>query len=221
MVAEKTDTNKKIKVSIIDDQKVYRDALKEQLSKDDRVILYKEYDSGLDFAKDLDQPFHPDVCLIDIVLNDISGVEVAKLVRRKHPNVHVILMTAYPSSSSFNEASQIGADYIEKGTRGEILLNKIVTSFESPLNEQIFSFHKFSEEVNHYLLLFAKELEAIQSRTADLSEFQRKVLKLRKAGKSIDEIAQLMDISPFTVRTHINRGLKKLNLPNFLKFINL
>ena len=221
MVKDNLKVDQKIKVCIIDDEKAYRDAIKEHLRSDKRVMLYKEYESGFDFIKDLEQPFQPDVCLIDIVLNDISGIDVGKLIKRKNPNIHIIFMTAYPNVSSFNEATQIGADYIEKGSRGEILLDKIIMTVESTTKEQIFSFQKLGDEMGHFFFLFAKELESVQSRVEELSDLQRKVLKLRKADKPVSEIAKLLNMSPYTVRTHINRGLKKLKLPNFIKFINL
>ena len=63
------------------------------------------------------------------------------------------------------------------------------------------------------------EPDALEKRSFELPENQIRVIKLRKSGKSIKEIAQIMGIEPGTVHTHLKRALKKLNLPNLLDYI--
>ena len=83
-------------------------------AEDERICIYSEYDSGTAFIKGLNSPFKPDVCLIDVVLKDISGIEYGKRIKEKKPDIHTVIMTAYPDAESFSEARKIGADYVEK-----------------------------------------------------------------------------------------------------------
>ncbi|MDH4129828.1 MAG: response regulator transcription factor, partial [Spirochaetota bacterium] len=134
---EKSDFKNYIKVCIIDDDESYRLLLKKVLEIDDRIKLYGEYSTGKSFIKDLGSPFKPDVCLVDIYLNDISGIECCKQIKEKKPEVHLIVMTAHPDPQTFVEARKLGADYLQKGTRVEAIINKIITSYESKRGESL------------------------------------------------------------------------------------
>ncbi len=211
-----------IKVCILEDDEAYKDTLKEVLSQDDRIKVYGEYSLGARFIQDLNSPFEPDVCLIDIRLADnISGMECARQIKEKNAHIHVIIMTAYPDSQSLAQSKTIGADYIQKGTIGEVLVNKIITHFNFSKKEQIISINHTDEKDSGYIILLAKEIDEIKKRAQELSYYQREVLRLRKADKSINEIADLLNMKNNTVRTHLERGLKKLNLPKILKYIDL
>lgn len=212
-----------IKVTIIDDDESHRDYLKAILKKDQRIELFSEFESAYAFLKEFKEVINIDVCLVDVYLGDMSGIELAKMIKKHSPLTHIIIITAYPDLSNFSEAFiQLEADYIEKGTGAELILDKIIARSHQPsMEEQFLSLKKITQEAKKYFFLFASELEGIQLRVDKLSKVQRKVLQLRKGGRSIDDIAKQLKISASTVRTHINRGLKKLGLPNILKYIDL
>jgi DNA-binding NarL/FixJ family response regulator len=214
MNSEKT----RIKVAIIDDNKSYRDSLKKVLEEDERICIYSEYDSGAAFIKGLDSPFKPDVCLIDVVLKDISGIECGKRIKDKKPDIHIVIMTAYPDAESFSEARKIGADYVEKGPRLEALIDQIITTSVPGQREKLISLKSDGQlKIGHLDLL--NELDALEKRALELSENQIKVIKLKKSGKSVKEIARIMGVEPGTVHTHLKRALKKLHPPNLLDYI--
>ena len=129
--------NNRIKVSIIDDSKAYRNSLRNILEADRRICICDEYDSGTAFINVLDSNFQPDICLIDVVLKDMSGIECAKKIKEKDPNIHIVIMTACPNTESFSEARKIGADYIEKGSRFEAIIDHIITKCSSSMNNNI------------------------------------------------------------------------------------
>ncbi len=206
-----------IKVSITDDDDSYREVLKTILDADPRIKIYNTYATGKRFLQDLNSPFLPDVCLIDFVLTDMTGIECGKRVKEINPDIHIIIMTAFPDANSFSEAIKIGADFVEKGPRIESLLDQLITS-NSLNSERVISLQKDSKlKMKH--LDFLNQLEAIQKRSSELSKMQYEVLMLKKEGKSNDEIAQLLNIDKGTVRTHIKRAMKKLDLPDLLDYI--
>lgn len=208
----------RIKVSIVDDSPSYMDSLREILGEDSRIRIYNEYDSGAAFIRDLDSSFRPDVCLIDVVLKDMSGIECARRIREMGLDIHIVIMTAYPDAKSFSEARKLGADYVEKGPRLEAILDKIITTSSTSQNESLISLKSDGGlKIRHIDLI--NELEALENRARDLSENQIKVLKLRKSGKSVKEIARIMGVEPGTVHTHIKRALKKLKVPDVLDYI--
>ncbi|HEO65599.1 MAG TPA: response regulator transcription factor [Spirochaetes bacterium] len=215
----------KIKVCIIDDDLVYRDHIKSILIKDDRIRLYGEYSSALAFIPQLNAPFQPDVCLVDMVMPEMLGIECARLIKLSKPHIHVILITGFPTQESMTEAREIGADYVQKGTIGEKMMDKIITNLNAD-KEHFFSLNRSLidpsiEKANKKALQIIQHYETMQDNVSKLSPTQRKVIQLRKENKSVSEIASELNMTIPTVTTHLHRGLKKLNIPNLLEHINI
>ncbi len=207
-----------IKVSIIEDDEAYMDSLK-QILLNDRLHLYGDYTSGHEFLSTLNSPFQPDVCLVDIVLGDMSGIDCCKRIKETKPDVQLIIMTAYPDVKTFSEARQLGADYVEKGTRIETLMDKLITMMESSKNESLISISNHTKLGFEDYLNLVNELEASNARSLNLSEKQIQVLRLKNSGKSLGEIAKMLNMSYGTVQTHLTRAMNKLKLPNLLDYI--
>lgn len=214
--------DKRIKISILDDEKTYRQLIKKIVSQDDRITVLGEYAYASDFLNSLKSPFKPDVCLMDIKLTgDMTGIECGLLAKQLAPGIHIIFMTGYPDSQTLLKAKEINADYIEKGTIGEYLIDRLITQVRQ--KEQLISI-KSSNTTENYKKSFIdliNSLEESQSRVQSLSDQQRLIMKLKQEGKTISEISKVLDIKPNTVSSHIERAAKKLSLPDPLKFIDL
>ncbi|MDH4129487.1 MAG: response regulator [Spirochaetota bacterium] len=207
----------RIKVCIVSCDKIYSERLKDIIINDDSLWFYGEYSSGSNFIKFFESPFKPDVCLIDNNIKDYSGIELAKKIKLKNPNTHIILISDNVTSSSLAAARQYNADYIEKGTHIEGIINKIIDR-QRFQTEQVISLNHAKHEGFEFIEL-ANELELIQNRLKSLSENQAKVLQLKKIGMSVNDIAKTLGMNIETARTHIKRGLKKLKLPNILDYL--
>ncbi|MDH4127442.1 MAG: response regulator transcription factor [Spirochaetota bacterium] len=212
-------SNDLIKVAIIEDDESYKESIKEVLAKDEHIRIYREYSIGRDFINDLNSPFQPDVCLVDIVLGDMSGVDCCKQAKIKKPNIHLVLMTAYPDPKTFAEAREIGADYIEKGPRMKAFIKDIITTVKSSKEEQFISINSQTDKLNIRYLELAGELEKVKKNFSLLSDNQLKVLKLKKLGKTEKAIAEILNMNQGTVHTHVKRAFKKLKIPNLLDYI--
>ncbi|GMT50176.1 MAG: DNA-binding response regulator [bacterium] len=218
MNANKLSDKTFIKVSIIDDDKSYRSCLKKILEKDNRIRFYNEYDNGHAFLNSIQSPFQPDVCLLDIVLKDISGIVCGKRIKEKHPDMHIIIMTAYPDAKTFTEAREIGADYLEKGPRIEAFLDKIITTIATSKRERFISL-QMGDDLKFEYLELANKLEKAKNRLSTLTNKQLTALKLKVAGQSEKEIAQALNVNPGTAHTHVKRALEKLKLPDLLDYV--
>ena len=214
---DKIDVLNPIKLAIVDDDTSYRTSLKDLLQGDPRIILYREYETGIDFIRDINSPFKPDVCLIDIKLGDVSGIECAKRMKDVNPNIPIIIMTAFPCVNTFSEARKIGADYIEKNSRAESLFKKIILSSKTSPEELIFSISQSKLSCEDLKLIC--QLEKAKKRYSTLSKCQIKILKLKKTGKSIKEISEILEVHPGTVGTQLSRAYEKLELPHMLDYI--
>lgn len=210
-----------IKVAILEDDIEYRDSLKKLLSKDPRIRLYGEFNNTYDCIQSFYSPFKAQVCLIDIVLKGGSktGLDCAKTINQNWPNTHIIFMTSYLDPSYLSEAKKINADYIEKGTRGEIIIDKIILNRKYKSKERFLSVTQTNDFIHPTNLL--NQIYTAQKNTKKLSFYQRKVLKLKLDGKSVIETASFLQMNPRTVRTHLRRALQKLELPDVLKYIQI
>lgn len=219
------ESNKPISVSIVDDDPSYRESIKLILESDSRIRLHGEYSTGTSFINSLNNsPFKPDVCLVDIILPDILGTECSKIVKQKNPDISVIIMTSQPTCESLMIAQEIGADYIEKGTLGERLIDKIILNQECGKKEQLISLHSSSKSIHNKLAIISKELEEIQNRVPTLTDSQKQVLILKQSGKSKQEIANSLNLSSKTIQFHINNAEERIKLKvndNLFKHLNL
>ncbi|MDH5682239.1 MAG: response regulator transcription factor [Spirochaetota bacterium] len=213
----------RVKVVIIDDDKNYVNILIKFLSCEDKIWLYGHYSSGQSFLQGMNTPFRPDICLLDINLGDMSGVQCAEVVQKRWPGCHIIFMTAFPDPKTISEAKRLNADYIEKGTIGEELLDKLIPSINHEKKEQFISIKNLKEDENHrkdYSQLLM-DLSSVQDRVKCLSKTQLKVLQYRKSGVSIDEVAHKLGIKRDTVLTHVKRASQKLQIPNLWDYIDI
>lgn len=78
------------------------------------------------------QPF--DVVILDIRMPGMDGLEVLKLIKRRHPLIEVILLTGHASIESGMQGMQIGAfDYVMKPANFDQLLEKAQQAYERKL----------------------------------------------------------------------------------------
>ncbi|HEO65938.1 MAG TPA: response regulator transcription factor [Spirochaetes bacterium] len=220
MKIDESNLTNNIKICILEDDKEYRESLKKILLKEERIRLYGEFDNVHDCLKTFQSPFKPDVCLIDIVLKgEQSGIDCARIINKNWPHVHLIIMTSFPDARYLAESKELEADFIEKGTRGEVIIDKIVTSSKLTQRELFISLSNEKSDLDPINLI--QQIQNAQQQISTLSDYQRKVLKFKLEGKSVSETATQLQMNPRTVRTHLRRALQKLDLPDLLKYIKL
>ncbi len=206
-----------VRVCIVDDDRGYRHSLMKIFEDDDSIRIYNDYESGTAFLKEMKSPFKPDVCLIDVVLKDMSGIDCAKVIKEMKPDIHLVIMTAYPNDQSFMEAQKLGADYVEKGPRIESFLTRIVKSRKESRNEKIISLKSDNLDLKNYELIY--QLSEAKENLSTLTKMQLRIVKLKQKGKTSKEIAKILEINEGTGRTHFSRAMRRLDIPNFLDYI--
>lgn len=222
-MANKDKLLKPIKVAIVDDEKAYRILIKNIIKKDKRIKFFAEYSSAEDFIDSLKSPFNiPNVCIMDIQLKKMSGIECIKKIRKTYPDIHFIVMTAHPDSKAFAEIKEFGIDYIEKGTIIETLIDRIIsikaTILETADESYILSIKKHGK-INLKYMELIECIEKSKLNVSELSVTQIEVVKLKNKGKSSEESGKILGMSAGTVRTHLKRARRKLKLPDLLNYI--
>lgn len=120
---------KKIKLLLIDDEEGYLNILCKRMRR--RNLDVTPAKSGSDGVQLLIKDDY-DVCVLDLKMADIYGLEVLKMFRIMAPTMPVIMLTGHGSHSAAKEALQLGAfAYLNKPCELEVLLEKIKDAFKS------------------------------------------------------------------------------------------
>jgi len=112
-----------LKLLVVDDEEEICDFLK--CFFEERDFNVRTAQSGDEALKKVNED-PPDVCLLDIKMPGMDGIEVLKEIKAKHPKVKVIMVTAIETTEKIEEAVRIGADnYITKPLSLEYLENDV------------------------------------------------------------------------------------------------
>jgi DNA-binding NarL/FixJ family response regulator len=108
-----------ITVLLVDDHKVFRDALKRTLEGCPDLLVVAEASDGVE-AIELAQRHHPDVAVIDIGMKKMNGIEATAQLLRRSPETAVIILTVYNDEHYIASAAAAGARaYLTKDSLDE------------------------------------------------------------------------------------------------------
>jgi two-component system response regulator NreC len=157
----------------------------------------------------------PDVVLMDLSMPGISGLEAAREIKRRWPQVQVLALTVHRSDDYFFRMLEAGASgYVLKGADPADLLAAV----RAAQRGYVFLYPAMAERlVADYL----RRVEAGEGRASydGLSDREREVLRLIAEGQSTAEIAQALFLSPHTVQSHRRAIMEKLNLHNRVELV--
>jgi DNA-binding NarL/FixJ family response regulator len=139
----------------------------------------------------------PMVAVIDVRMPRLNGIEVASKVSRTTPETAVILYTAYGDRALLSEA-------LDAGVRGFVLK-------EAPLQDLTRAVDMVSGGAVYVDPVLAGVLASAESeRLPQLTKREREVLRLLADGLSNEEIGKRLFLSPETVRTHVQKAMRRL-----------
>ena len=201
MTTEQLDRS--IRVVIIDDHAMFRQGVRDRLERESDIDVVADCasrDEGLQAVQEL----QPDVVILDIRLRQDSGIEVAKQIRRHHPDVRILIVSAYDYDQYVRALARVGVDgYISKENSQEELVQAVreVVRGGAVLTPKVAS---------KVMRAMAEHPPAQAHRIDELTVREIEVLELMREGMRNQGIAQLLAISPRTVESHVARIMAKL-----------
>ena len=190
-----------IRVLVVDDHALHRDGTRQILEAYPDLQVVGDADSG-EVALALVNQLRPDVVLLDIRLPGINGIEVARRLTRDHPDIRVLMVSAYDEDEYVRGALEAGAaGYLRKTAPGKELVQAVraVAGGASVLQSGLTA----------RLLISSRQPERGAD---DLSERELEVLKLLAAGLHNKELAAQLGISTRTVDRHCDNIYAKLGV---------
>jgi len=196
----------KIKIIIADDHPIFRRGLREIIELDEKCQIIGEASNGNEAIKLLDKQ-ECDIIILDIDMPEKNGFETAFYIQSKNINTKVIFLTMYNGKDIFDKAMKLNAyGYILKDSA----VNEISDAIDFVYNEK----HFISPQLSEFLVSKKEENSKGKNEIlfSELTQTERKILKLISQNKSSKEIAELLFVSPKTIENHRNNISKKLGL---------
>lgn len=190
-----------IRVLLVDDHLYFHDAVMIALSGADDIELVGRSTDGME-ALDLCEHLKPDLILMDVLMPKMSGVDAARRIHAKYPDLKILAL------SSFQEY-EIIREMLENGAVGYVLKGSLADDLVATIRAAHTGKHVFSDEIVHTLL------EPFGAEAVDfgLTRRELEVLRLLSAGLSNGQIAVRLVISASTVKFHLVNIMAKMGVP--------
>jgi len=184
-------TPARIRLLLVDDHPLLRDGVAALIAKTDDVELCGEAASGRE-AIALYRQLRPDVTLMDLQMPDMGGIEAIQAIRAEFPAARIVVLTTYASDALAQRALKAGAlAYVLKEVARKELLGAVRAAHAGDRGA-------------------APRSAAGAAHDGTLSAREREVLALIAAGNGNRFIAQKLEISEETVKSHLKNILGKL-----------
>lgn len=199
----------KIRVMVVDDHTIVREGIKALLELQEDIDVVAEAESGM-VCLDLADETRPDVVLMDLKMPGIDGIEATRLIKKRNPLTKVILLTNYDDEAYVIESIKANADgYVLKDVRkGD--LPRIIRGV---LNDRAFIDSAVTRKLFQSIQQVGTAGEPTPYRPV-LSQRELQILTHIVEGRSNKEIADIVNLSLDTVKTHLKNIYQKLNVHN-------
>lgn len=190
-------------VLIIDDDKLVSLSLKPILETDPHVSVIGIGESGRE-AVCLYEEVKPDILLMDIRMEGMTGLEAGSIILQKHPDAKILFLTTFSDDEYIVKA-------LRMGSKGYILKQ----DFESilPALAAVYSGQTvFGDEITGKLPELIHRPAAVDLRQYDITEKELEIIREVAEGKNNKEIAEQLFLSEGTVRNYLSTILEKLGL---------
>jgi DNA-binding NarL/FixJ family response regulator len=198
----------RVRVLIADDDDLMRAGLRAVFSSDETIDVVGEAGDGRD-AITRARELRPDVVLMDVRMPNLDGIAATRDVLAVSPELKVIILTTFEQDDYIFGALRAGASgFLLKRTRPEDLIAAIhtVAAGDSLLSPSV------TRKVIDRMAEQPAPDASSGERLTVLTPREREVLELVARGLSNGEIAQAFVIEESTVKTHVKRILRKLQV---------
>ena len=200
-----------IRVLLADDHTLMREGLRALLNTATDIEVVGEVRTGREAERQVVQ-INPDVVLMDIAMPDLNGIEAARVIHLRCPAVRIVMLSMHATAEYVYRAFEAGAcGYLLK----EVAVEEVITAVRTVHGGGRYLSPVLAESVPDPASGYAR------GPVDSLSTRERQVLQLVVEGRTSNEIARMIHLSPKSVDTYRSRLMLKLDvrdLPSLVKF---
>jgi two-component system response regulator DevR len=199
-----------LRVMVVEDHPLVRSAIRQAIADVDLEVVGEAASAE---EAILEAPrLRPDVLLLDIDLDGVSGLQLLRELAPRIPDTSIVMLTASTGDRDVMEALRNGAvGYLTKDLSPEALRRAIrgIRHGDLPMARKL-----AARVIQRFAQVAGRARNAGDGLVDGLSEREEEVLKLLSDGLTDREIAAVLGISPRTVQNHVSRILGKLQVHN-------
>jgi len=198
---------------LVEDHEIYRLGIKSAFENNEPDIeIVAEAETGAEFFALL-KAKKADIVLLDIGLPDMSGVEIARRLKKEKPEMKILVTSTENTEETIKELVDIGIDgFISKREGGTKMMIEAIRSIMNGLEY----FGKDIAQIIYKVYVAKKKTTEV---TAEFTEIERKVIELCRTGLPSKQIADRLNLSPRTIENHKSRIFHKLGINNTVEMV--
>jgi DNA-binding NarL/FixJ family response regulator len=201
---------KRIRLILIEDNRLLREGINAMLKKDPDINVVAAFSDG-DFVREKINELKPNIVLLDLGLANQNSLELVKYLKDEYHDIKVIVMDLVPIQEDILR-------FVEAGVSGFILKDATIAEFTKTIRSiaggekvlpPILAGSLFSQIIDYGI----KELgpsKLIQS--VKMTKREREIIELIAEGLANKEIAYKLNLSIYTIKSHVHNILEKMAL---------
>ncbi|OWR26690.1 DNA-binding response regulator [Saccharibacillus sp. O23] len=192
-----------IRIIIAEDQRLLRGAMASLLGLEDDIEVVGEAGDGEEALQSIER-LRPDVCLMDIEMPKLSGLDVAERLSAAGSSCKIVILTTFARPGYFERG-------VKAGIQGYLLKDEPAEKLAESIRRVMQGHREVSPE-----LVFGSLREE-----NPLTAREQEILRLAAGGRSANEIAETLHLSYGTVRNYISETLGKLAVKSRIEAVKL
>ena len=197
------------RILIADDHKLVAEACRNLLEPEfDVVGIVGDGRSLLQMCDEL----HPDVVILDIAMPQLNGLDAGRHLKQKHRGLKLIYLT-------MNVSPEVAAEAFRRGASGYVLKHCSADELTVALRRVLRGESYLSPLITKETVDFLLRTDAVYAQEKHISSRQSEVLQLIAEGKSMKEIAYILELKPGTVAFHKYRIMEVLGVKSNAELI--
>ena len=202
-----------ITVILVDDHELFRLGVRAAIaSRHPDICITGEAESGEELFRLLESTA-ADILLLDIILPDMSGIEIARRLKKERPELKILAISSENTAAVTQALLDVGINgFISKRMSGVDDLANAIRSIMS-------GFEYFGKDISDIIYRIYVSKKKTAEATAEFTEQEKKIIELCRDGLPSKQIADRLCISPRTVENHKNNIFRKLGINSTVEMV--
>lgn len=203
-----------IEIVIADDHTIVRQGLRKLLEEEECLKITGEAVDGHE-AVQIVQKLKPDIVIMDIAMPLLNGIEAARQIHQSSLKTKIIILSMHDHTRYIRELLSIGVS-------GYLLKNSVSSDIIKAIMAAVKGERYLSPSISNRVI---EDFVSMNRKTAQdelyntLSNREREVFQMMVEGYSTKQIAEMLCLSPSTVKSHRSNIMEKLQMDNISKLI--